>query len=406
MEKMNLKNIFIGMVILIVSFSSLFCYVDIENYKAISLQRIEQLAFAATYAVNAEETKTINKKEDTGSDEYNKAIENLVELHRKLDEVEYLYTLKIDENNRLKYFLDTAYVLQNEREGMYLSYVMEEYEQDMILQEKIITAAKNGKIYFDKENQYSYMNQKYLAAFAPVYALDGSLDSILGIDVDVTEVKIKIIEKVVFYLFEILSLIVMLTIVFFRVKRARKIEESYVEVLEYNAKYDFMTGLLSRDYFLQRLKEAVENYENGEQEFGFLFMDIDAFKSVNDRFGHVKGDQVIKEVAAIIIGETNLSKMDAFAGRYGGDEFVAVAFGNKDEVSELKDKIIDEVDKKIEINGFNVEISAGVMQIDEYKSVAEVIHDADMMMYREKEKRKAEKKYRGYRLVEDIEPVI
>ncbi|MGE5196945.1 MAG: GGDEF domain-containing protein [Deltaproteobacteria bacterium] len=81
---------------------------------------------------------------------------------------------------------------------------------------------------------------------------------------------------------------------------------------------DGLTGILSRRYFLERFQEEFERSKKFKYGFAFLMIDVDHFKEYNDRYGHLVGDVILKEVSRII--KDNLRQID-LVGRYGGEEF-------------------------------------------------------------------------------------
>lgn len=92
--------------------------------------------------------------------------------------------------------------------------------------------------------------------------------------------------------------------------------------LEEQAITDFLTGLFNRRYFTSRLKEQIFLVQrNHESKIALIMFDLDHFKRVNDNFGHLAGDTIIKEFVAII--NKNLRKTD-IAGRIGGEEFAII----------------------------------------------------------------------------------
>ncbi len=84
---------------------------------------------------------------------------------------------------------------------------------------------------------------------------------------------------------------------------------------------DFLTGLKTRGYFEQQLELEIKRSERKKQKFALLMIDIDRFKMLNDRHGHRIGDQVLRDVASILIKD--MREVDTVA-RYGGDEFVII----------------------------------------------------------------------------------
>ena len=82
---------------------------------------------------------------------------------------------------------------------------------------------------------------------------------------------------------------------------------------------DTLTGLYHRTYFLSQIGVLAERYAASGQGMAVLMLDIDHFKRINDQFGHVAGDEVLREVATVIRESTRTEDLVA---RYGGEEFV------------------------------------------------------------------------------------
>ncbi len=90
------------------------------------------------------------------------------------------------------------------------------------------------------------------------------------------------------------------------------------------AREDALTGLLNRRAIVDQLTEEVERARRTGAPLACLLIDVDCFKTVNDRWGHQAGDEVLRAVAAALVAE--LRRYDRVA-RYGGDEFVVVLPG-------------------------------------------------------------------------------
>lgn len=84
---------------------------------------------------------------------------------------------------------------------------------------------------------------------------------------------------------------------------------------------DYLTGLKTRGYFEQQLELEIKRSERKKTHFSLLMIDIDFFKQLNDRYGHHAGDQVLRDVASILMKE--MREVDTLA-RYGGEEFVII----------------------------------------------------------------------------------
>jgi diguanylate cyclase (GGDEF)-like protein len=84
---------------------------------------------------------------------------------------------------------------------------------------------------------------------------------------------------------------------------------------------DFLTGLKTRGYFEQQLEAEIKRSERKKQKLALLMIDIDFFKPLNDRYGHHVGDQILRDVASLLMKD--MREVDTVA-RYGGEEFVII----------------------------------------------------------------------------------
>lgn len=136
---------------------------------------------------------------------------------------------------------------------------------------------------------------------------------------------------------------------------------------------DSLTGLKNRRAFYEFIK-----IHSGEL-MHLLYMDLDNFKQVNDRFGHNRGDEVLRKTASCI------SELfpDGLAARLGGDEFALVLTGEVDDkqLNESIRKLEDSVRRMFRGNGFYITISIGVVKCDGEYDVDSIIKKADENMY-------------------------
>ena len=152
-------------------------------------------------------------------------------------------------------------------------------------------------------------------------------------------------------------------------------------LLEYAARHDELTSLPNRRGLLDRAQLMT-----GESvEFGVLFVDLDGFKTVNDRFGHATGDHVLREIAARIGQVTRPTDLVA---RLGGDEFaVVLSSASRTEfvtaVPSLAQRIIDAVDEPVETDRGVVRLSAsiGYVVVDAAVGIEAALASADRAMY-------------------------
>lgn len=176
----------------------------------------------------------------------------------------------------------------------------------------------------------------------------------------------------------------------------RKLDDEYVEELldkemlylnmdEINqkAELDELTGVYNRSHIDHYLKKYVLKTRKQNKDIGIAMVDIDYFKSINDTYGHLVGDEVLKTVAQILENNIALSKGD-FVSRFGGDEFIIVCLDIPHDVFVKRMITVAEIISHISIkDGMKVQISSGCVNFSEYpeKNAQELIEIADQRLY-------------------------
>ncbi|MDO6413116.1 EAL domain-containing protein [Sphingomonas sp. BIUV-7] len=153
------------------------------------------------------------------------------------------------------------------------------------------------------------------------------------------------------------------------------------------ARHDPLTGLPNRLLFMERLESAVARTARTHGKTALLYIDLDGFKSVNDVFGHTKGDQVLIGTASLI--ETTLRSGDTLA-RLGGDEFAIVqSDGDQPEAAErLARRIITEIERGYGNGRGDVSLGASIgiaIAPDDSSEPAVLVRHADIALYKAKE---------------------
>lgn len=152
--------------------------------------------------------------------------------------------------------------------------------------------------------------------------------------------------------------------------------------------HDPLTGMLNRTHFTERLKVDLEAASHGAVSGTLVSMDLDNFKSINDRLGHSAGDSALKHFATLFSGF--LDQKD-YLSRYGGDEFVAVLLNRSMEETEiLLDRITSALAAQpLELEGQSVTIrfSHGLIAFNrEVHNHQYLMHTSDAFMYECKRK--------------------
>jgi len=121
---------------------------------------------------------------------------------------------------------------------------------------------------------------------------------------------------------------------------------------------DDLTGLLSHGYFHRRVDEEISRCSRLGNIFSVLFLDVDLFKSYNDAFGHLAGDDILREITRHITGSIRSIDIPC---RYGGDEFaVILPESSLDDAYNVAERIRRKVEAEMDSKGIAITCSIGV----------------------------------------------
>lgn len=185
-----------------------------------------------------------------------------------------------------------------------------------------------------------------------------------------------------------IALIAMFYIVTWTLGFYIKLEKSHIQDLIDYANMDGLTGAYNHRYFYENIEIMCEDSKKSNAQLSLLMIDLDYFKKYNDLFGHSKGDELLKEISAILHG--NLRPKDILC-RYGGDEFcIILPDTNKDEACQIANRIRKAVSNfdfygKEQLDKKRMTLSIGVSTFnDEIENSKDFIENADMALYRAK----------------------
>ena len=169
-------------------------------------------------------------------------------------------------------------------------------------------------------------------------------------------------------------------------RKYNKILEQKNRELETLASTDMLTGIRSRRNFFDIAEQYILTAKRENKPLAFVMLDIDFFKKVNDTYGHMCGDEVLKNLTKIV--SANLRKSDIF-GRIGGEEF-AIMLNNVDKNGALNvaQKIRKEISNNIlELKGIKINITAslGLAMLEHEDTLDSLYNRADKALYTSKQ---------------------
>lgn len=158
-----------------------------------------------------------------------------------------------------------------------------------------------------------------------------------------------------------------------------------MEVLQWRADHDVLTGLPNRALLYDRFKQSVATTHRNHSSLAVCILDLDGFKLINDRYGHAIGDRLLVEVSErlkkIIRGEDTVARL-------GGDEFVILlGLMDTNELEMAMQRILTVLSLAYTIDGIELNISASIGVTIYPKDDADIdslLRHADQAMYRAK----------------------
>jgi diguanylate cyclase (GGDEF)-like protein len=235
---------------------------------------------------------------------------------------------------------------------------------------KVIEYEKNGKRYI--------LNSKYIKELNLYLFVEAEIDKFT-----------KEVEKT-FFINLLISLFVtalIIVIILYTIN-------SYNKKLEKLASYDSLTHLPNRRSFNEYFEKSLKLFRRDKNPRSIIFFDIDNFKLINDNYGHLIGDYVLKRIAVIL--NIQIRDCDTIS-RWGGEEFlILLNNSNLEQSTEVAQKLKSSFENDVELSSYvkgGVTASFGVTSYKEKDTIEKIIARADHALYRAKNsgKNKVEK---------------
>lgn len=148
--------------------------------------------------------------------------------------------------------------------------------------------------------------------------------------------------------------------------------------LTHMAEVDQLTGIYNRRVFDEVLNKTILSAGQKKKTFAVIVLDIDQFKIINDTYGHIFGDRIIKAVSHLI--DEQLQRPD-IVSRWGGDEFACIMFGQPNDIIKKVEKIQTVIYENELLNKHNITLSIGIANYLQSDNLTSIVRRADEGLY-------------------------
>ncbi len=385
-------------IVCVLGWMSQFTYDSMGEYAV----NIAKMSSASLDITDEQLDELMNIEFDQLSDtQSNKELENLFKTADLSTNVEYSYVIRKLDESEIKYTINDEEQSQffGESTGTDLNYIwLLDY---IVCDDKRVSANETigyfddiyryttvsdevDEIYNSKEAGYLLSSNQWgnqITGYAPIYTEEGTYIGLFGVDVFST------------YYYEYRNKILFITglLVAFLLSILLYVYMIYYVNIKKELNRDKLTGLYARKYYEKYGNKIIKSMKKELDTTTVIMVDIDNFKLYNDNYGHIKGDDVLANVARLVSEECEEYK--CCVGRFGGEEFIIIAPNISEEFGDrLCEKIRQRIEnEKIEHkfgahNGI-ITISLGSVTIgsaNNQLTLNEVIDRADTALYQAK----------------------
>ena len=227
----------------------------------------------------------------------------------------------------------------------------------------------------DAGERFALYESGYIVTFLPIanVAGDGGAAYLIGYDKNNAIPQLKE-DAFVMWCFGLLTALLSAVLAYLLMQKMAEIKEM--------ATFDMLTRLLNRNSLTERLEDEIARMERSGDPFSVIFLDIDDFKIINDRYGHAAGDRALKSIAELLVG--NVRRTDA-VGRWGGEEFlICLSRTSSEEALAVAEKLrhaVDSYDFELPVE---LTCSFGVTAYRPEEGLDALVSRADHLLYQAK----------------------
>lgn len=175
---------------------------------------------------------------------------------------------------------------------------------------------------------------------------------------------------------------------YFKMVYQDAVDQSYQQNLFKAANTDSLTSLYNKRYFMEALEKEFSYTRRSELPLSLIMIDIDYFKQINDTYGHIAGDKILKLVGTILSSQTRLENI---ACRFGGEEFAVILRGATiSQAKQVAERIRASVQsRKVSNKGkeisFTVSVGVATFTGKNFNTSEELLARADELLYQAKQ---------------------
>ncbi len=160
--------------------------------------------------------------------------------------------------------------------------------------------------------------------------------------------------------------------------------EESISLLYETAIHDEKTGLYNNKFFETVLDMEIEKAKRGKEKLSMMIIDIDFFKKINDTYGHVKADEILKRLANIL--KTQVRKSDVVA-RFGGEEFIILLPETSlEKAKRFSSRLRNAIKSDKILKKYNLTVSGGITEYKIRDMKSKFKERADKALYQAKKK--------------------